>query len=225
MLSELTLVLGNDRVCRVRKCFIIKPPPRELGSRGRAGGKRDIVALPRIRLTEFDLPLREIAKRRVSEIARTGIDLPVSKGPSRACQRVDEVPALGRLVSSQNFADQALGDVGRCHRDGALGWREEGDVGVANDRDAGLGLQIQPVDILPEVELAEVRRGWTWVRRRVGAKLRWVPIRPTSIAEFVDPIRVSTHAVKRVVGEPGTARYRSRALSKRSQSLRRIGTR
>src|SRR5215469_8141056 len=93
MLSQLSFVLGDDRIGRVCDRFIIESPSCELRSRRCTGCKSDVIALPRIRLAEFDLPLRIIAKCRVSRIAGTGVNLPVSKGPSRPRQRVDEVPA------------------------------------------------------------------------------------------------------------------------------------
>src|SRR6202047_2321922 len=129
MLSELAFV-------------IVQPPPHKLGSGRGAGRERDVISLPRVRLDELDLPLRVAAKARVREVPGAGIDLSMGEGPSRARERVDEVPALRRLVAGQNLADQALGDAGRRRGRTAAGRREQGGVRVADDRDAGLGLEV-----------------------------------------------------------------------------------
>src|SRR5690242_6692696 len=116
MLSELTFVLGNNRVGWVCNSLIVEPPSRKLGPRRGAGGERNVVALPRIRLTEFDLPLRVVAERWVGDVAGPGIDLPVREGAPRAGERIDKIPALRRLISGQDFADEALGNFGRRFR-------------------------------------------------------------------------------------------------------------
>src|SRR5580700_9793998 len=102
MLPELPFVLIDDRVGWIGDGLIIEPPPCKLGSGGGTGRERDVIALPRIRLAELDLPLRVVAKGRVSKVPGAGIDLPMGEGPPRTRERVDEVPALRRLVAGQN---------------------------------------------------------------------------------------------------------------------------
>ena len=77
--------------------------------------------------------------------------------------------------------------------------REQGQVRVADDRDARLGLQVHPVDVLAEVELAERRGGRPGVGRVGRAKLGRVPVRP-GVPELVDPGRVAAGAVEGVRG-------------------------
>src|SRR6516162_11534594 len=105
MFSELAFVLGDDCVGRIGDRLIVEPPPRKLGSRRGAGRERDVIALPRIRLDELDLPLRVVAKRRVREVTGAGIDLPMGEGPPRPRKVIDKVPTLRRLVAGQNLAD------------------------------------------------------------------------------------------------------------------------
>jgi len=121
------------------------------------------------------------------------------EGPSGAGERVDEVPALRGLIAGQNFAHQTLGDVGCRPGRAAARRREEGDICITDDRDARLGLQVHSVDVLPKVELSEIRRGRTGVRRRIRAELCRVPIRPR-VAELVDAGWVSARAVEGVSG-------------------------
>src|SRR6516162_4127298 len=92
--SELTFVLSDDGIRRIGDRFIVQTPHCECVPGGRTSGKCDIVALPRIRLAELDLPLRIIAKGRISEISGTGINLPVGERARRARKRIDEVAAL-----------------------------------------------------------------------------------------------------------------------------------
>ena len=218
MLSELPFVLVDDCVGRIGDRLVIQPPPRKLGPGRGTGRERNVIALPRIGLDKLDLPLCVVAKGRVGKVPGPGIDLPMGEGPPRARERVDEVPALRRLVAGQNLTDQAVGDIRRRLGWAATGRRKQCDVRIADDRDARLGLQVHPVDVLPEVELSEVRRGRTGVGRRIRAELRRVPIRP-SVAQLVDAGWVSARAVERVSGEPRARGDRSRPLRECPQSL------
>ena len=100
----------------------------------------------------------------------------------------------------------------------AAGRREQGQVRVADDRDARLGLQVHPVDVLAEVELAERRRGRAGVGRVGRAKLGRVPVRP-GVPELVDPGRVAAGAVEGVRGVARSRGGRPGPLRERPQRV------
>src|SRR6516164_5669589 len=221
MFYELPLVLSYNCIDRICDLLIVKPPVHKLGPGRGAGSGRDGISLPRVRLTELDLPLRVVAEGRVREVPRTGIDLTVGEGPPRPGKRVYEVPALRCLIAGQNLADQAFGDVGRWHWRTAARRLEQGSIRITDDRDAGLGLQVKPVDVLSKMKLAESRGGWAGVCRGIGTELCRVPIRSRA-AELVDTSGVSTCPVERVGSKACTGGYRSRPLRERSQPLRSV---
>jgi len=75
MLSQLTPILGYDLIGRIGDDLVIEPPSGEWRTDRGTGGKGDVVPLPRIRLTELDLPLRVITECRVCLVSGSRIDL------------------------------------------------------------------------------------------------------------------------------------------------------
>ena len=231
VLLQLILVGVDDPVGGIRDVLVVEAPPAELGAGRAARGKGDVVALPRVGVHVLDLPLRVVAEVRVDEVARARIDLRVREGTCGAGERIDEVPALRRLPPRQDFTAEALGDLPRWARNASARRCEEGDVRVADDRHAGLRLQVHPVDVLAEVELAGAGGGRSGVGRGVGAELPGIPRGPRA-AQLIDAARVSARAVvgiaersRRAREEPGPCRDRPRPLRQRPQPLRVVGAR
>ena len=87
-----------------------------------------------------------------------------------------------------------------CRSGRASGRSEERDVGVADDRNAGLGLQVHPIDVLAQVKLACQRERRAWILGKVGKELRGGPRRPRT-SELIDARRVPAGAVEGIGGE------------------------
>src|SRR5438067_2245883 len=142
----------------------------------------------------------------------------------RAGNLIDEIAALRRLPSGQDFADQAVMNVvGRYGRASPL-WRKERDVGVADDGNAGLRLQVHPLDVLAQVELTCERRRRTRIFGEIRQEFARVPRRPR-VSKLVGARRVSTGAVEWIDRESSKRRRRTRSLRKRAQALRTVGAR
>src|SRR6202030_2050304 len=84
MFSELGFVLSDDCIGRVGDLLVVQAPHRKLRSGRVAGCERYIIALPRVRLTELNLPLCVVAKCRIGEVPGPGINLSMSESPPRA---------------------------------------------------------------------------------------------------------------------------------------------
>ena len=175
-------------------------PASKRRARRSARREGDVVALPGVGLHVLDLPLRVIAKQRVGHVAGARIDLSVSKRTRRAGKLVDVIAALRGLPPGQDFAGQAVVNIVCRSGRASAGWREERDVGVADDRNAGLGLQVHPIDVLPQVELACLRERRAWVLGIIGEELRRVPRRPRT-SELIDARRVPAGTVERIGSE------------------------
>ena len=127
------LVPGDDLVGGVSDRLIIEAPAckRQPGSGARR--KRNVVALPRVRLHVLDLPLCVIAEQWVVNVSGSRIDLRMGERSRRPRQSIYEVPALRALPTCQRFADQAVVDVGRSTWHPSARGREQRDVRVAYD--------------------------------------------------------------------------------------------
>src|SRR4029450_3896112 len=92
------------------------------------------------------------------------------------------------------------------------------DVGVADDRDARLRLQVHPTDVLAEVKLAG-DRGWrSGVGRSVRQKLAGIPRRPGA-AKVGDASGIAARAIERVRRPVSRGRNGPWALRQCTQSI------
>ena len=81
MVLELLLVSGDDLVDGVGHDLVVETPSGHEAIRIRVDlrRRRDVVALPRVRMEIVDLPLRVVAEKRVLEIADSRVDLGVGE--------------------------------------------------------------------------------------------------------------------------------------------------
>ena len=222
MILELVLVSGDDRVRWIRDHFIVEPPTRKGCSGRRARRKSDVVALPRVRLHVLDLPLRVIAKQRIDCVAVTRIDLSVSERTRRAGDRVDVVAALSGLPAGENFTQETVVNVVCSPGHTAPRWREQRNVGVTDDRNAGLGFEVHAVDVLTQMKFSLHGRRRPGVGRKVGTELCRIPGSPWT-AELVEAGRISASAVVGIAegrcrggAETRSGRHRPRTLRQRA---------